>query len=420
MRKDGIILKSVSVDRNIVTYNFEVRGCIKNLFATDKYFIEYAEDMSEVPISILTIPFVSEMLPIIWLSDTVVWVEELDRTYYNCISQVKAAYQRLYEHVSLKGNVVAAKMPQNKVDGNDCVMLFGGGIDSHCTLQRIKQFHPTLITIQGWYHNLDEIIPASTSEIDYTKFVAKQQKVDSICIKSNFAVLVNKPEFDKRFHKILHDSLWSGFQHSMEFISIASAYCFKHNIPTIYIASSIPMGEYEMCGSHVTTDSEFRFATNGQCIHDGSELTRQDKVHVIIENCDKINGKYPLKVCSFNDKNCCDCDKCFRSILGIVAEGGNIENFGFHIEGSLKEHWEKIFKDHGQKFNIRGESSLHWPAIRRRMLENYDNILYKDFADWFMNFDFLSAQKKALKRYYRQNFREILSRKIKQHLTNNG
>ena len=65
------------------------------------------------------------------------------------------------------------------------------------------------------------------------------------------------------------------------------------------------MGEYVHCASYVSTDGEFKFAQYGGCVHDGSELTRQDKAHVIVEHVKKLNRDYPIRVCSFNDKNCC-------------------------------------------------------------------------------------------------------------------
>jgi hypothetical protein len=183
-------------------------------------------------------------------------------------------------------------------------------------------------------------------------------------------------------------------------------------IEKIYIASSVPLGEYVKCASYVTTDSEFKFATIGGCIHDGSELTRQDKINLIVNHTNKTDSDYPIRVCSFNDHNCCACDKCFRSILGIIAAGGDIKKFGFFVETSLKDHFESIMIDKAQTFNIKGESSLHWPAIKKQMIANYDIIEDKEFVDWFLNYDFKKARKKALKNYYRKNYFEIITRKL--------
>lgn len=409
---DGILLKKIDVDGATINYHFEARGKLKKLFNSDCLTIIYTTDVSTVPTSLLTVPFVSIMLPVIWLSNTVLWVKELDYTFYEALERIRSAYQRLYYSTPLQGNVVTAKLTENNIAASEkCCLLFGGGIDCHCTYQRIKEKKPTVINIQGWFTDFSKDSHGAQADIDYTRHFASANGIDCEIIKSNFAILINSESFSREF-KQFKDSLWHGFQHSMAFISISIPVCFKCGINRIYIASSVPMGEYVMCASHVTTDSEFKFATNGTCIHDGSELTRQDKVHVIVSQQKETGGKYPLKVCSFNDHNCCSCDKCFRSILGIVAEGGDISDFGFNLNEKLKNHFEQLMIKNGHTFNIYGESNLHWRAIRKRMKENYDNILYKDFVDWFLTFDFVKARKNALRHYYIHNFFSILRRKV--------
>lgn len=410
---DGILLKNLDVQGNYVSYQFEARGKIKEYLNTDTLFIAYNQDMTSVPKSILTIPFVSSLIPLMWLTNTVMWVEELDRTFYDSIFKVQAAYQRLYYHYELKGNLVPAKLVENTFEPKrESLLLFSGGIDANTTYVRIRQQNPLLFNIQGWYQKLSDLDEAAEADIrDISKF-AERENLDFTYAKSNFAVLINNTVFGKNIQKQLGDSWWHGFQHSMAFISIAIPLAYLKGIPNIYIASSVPMGEYVKCASYVTTDGEFRFANGGKCIHDGSELTRQDKVHILVGYAEQREEDYPIRVCSFNDHNCCACDKCLRSILGITAEGGDIKKYGFYIDGSVKDHFEAIMEDRAQTFNIRGESSLHWPAIKRRMRDNYDNIQDKEFVDWFMSYDFEAARKKALKNYYRKNFFKIVKRKL--------
>ena len=119
-----------------------------------------------------------------------------------------------------------------------------------------------------------------------------------------------------------------------------------------------------------------------------------------------------MRVCSFNDHNCCECEKCFRTVLGIVAEGRNIKDFGFYIDGSLKQHWINVLDKKAGLMSFASEKVLHWPYIRQRMKENYDIIEDKDFVDWFFTFDFDKAKKDGVMKYYRQNFFSIVKRKL--------
>ena len=411
---DGVILRSITVEKNHVEYRFEARGIIKDYFNTDTLFIDYDRDMTDVPKSVMTIPFVASIIPLMWLTNTVMWVEELDRTFYDAVFKIKEAYQRLYYNYELKGNLVPARLTENTyTPEQNSLLLFSGGIDANTTYVRIRDQKPLLFNIQGWYKQRGDNDEAADADIrDITAF-SKREGLNFEYAKSNFAVLVNNDTFDSKIKKKLGDSWWHGFQHSMGFISIAIPVAYLLKIGKIYIASSVPMGEYVKCASYVTTDSEFKFAAVGGCVHDGSELTRQDKVHVLVDYANQREEDYPIRVCSFNDHNCCACDKCFRSILGIIAEGGDIKKYGFIINGSLKEHFESLMKEKAHTFNIKGESRLHWPAIKKRMQDNYEHIEDKEFVDWFLNFDFVDAQKKTLRNYYRKNFFNIIARKLK-------
>ena len=42
------------------------------------------------------------------------------------------------------------------------------------------------------------------------------------------------------------------------------------------------------------------------------------------------------------DHNCCECEKCFRTVLGLVAEAAEVRDYGFHIQKTLKEHWADV------------------------------------------------------------------------------
>lgn len=51
------------------------------------------------------------------------------------------------------------------------------------------------------------------------------------------------------------------------------------------------------------------------------------------------------------------------------------------------------------------------------MKENYNNILYKDLLDWFLDYDFKAQRRKALLKYRVIKFFPILKRKISTKLS---
>jgi hypothetical protein len=413
---DGIILKNVTVRGGHVEYHFHVTGILQQYFTTDTLFLDYIEDVTNVPISILVAPFVASIIPLMWATNTVMWVEEIDQTFYNSIHRVQEAYQRLYSHYPLKGNLIAARFTENCLNvRKDAMLLFSGGLDANCSYVRIHDKKPLLLNIQGWYKKLSDTDIAADADIRDIGAFAKREGIDFTYAKSNFAVLVREDLWTKNIRPKFGDSWWHGFQHSMAFITIAMPLAYKHGIQHIYIASSVPMGEFCMCASHVTTDSEFRYAGVGRCIHDGSELARQDKVRVVVGYQRQSNKPYPMRVCSFNDKNCCECEKCFRTVLGLVGEAADVNDFGFYTDKPLKEHWEDVMYRRAGLMSFKSERVLHWPYIIPRMKANYDKMTaeQQEFVDWFLSFDFVKAKREGLLRYYRKNFFSILKRKLK-------
>lgn len=412
---DGVLLNSITVEGGHVEYKFKVTGQLIPYFTTDTFFIDYQEDMSGVPESILAAPFVASILPLMWATNTVMWVRELDQSFYDSIIKVKDAYQRLYSHFPLKGNIIPANFIDNELEAKrEALLLFSGGLDANCSYVRIREQNPLLFNIQGWYNTLSRVDKAAEADIRDTGNFAKREGRDFSFAKSNFAVVVKESLWQKNIRPKFGDSWWHGFQHSMAFISISIPLAYKHGIKKIYIASSVPMGEFCMCASHVTTDSEFRYAGIGKCVHDGSELVRQDKVRVVVDYQRQTGAPYPMRVCSFHDHNCCECEKCFRTVLGLVAEAADLKDFGFATEKPLKEHWEEVMHRRSGLMSFRSERVLHWPYIIPRMKANYDKMTQeqKEFVDWFLTFDFEKEQKISRFNYYRRNILSILKRKL--------
>ena len=416
MKNLDIILTEIERKEHLVYFHFTVSPEIEKYFATKTLFIEYDRDVTDVPDSILAIPFVSSLLAVSGVLDCNLWVREIDKTFYDCVSRIRQGYREIYDHIPLKGRFAPAIVVRNtlkvpELSATKALLLFSGGADCQATFIRNMAKSPMLCNIQGWYKSLDDEDKAADADWRDIKAFASEYQVPTCFVRSNFARVINN-EFDKKYAKVIGDNLWHGFLHSMAFIGIAIPVAYQAGIQEIMIASSLTIGLNFYCASNLTTDGEFRYAEDGFVTHDGFELNRQGKMVVIVKYQQTMGKPFFMRVCSFNDHNCCECEKCFRTILGIIAEGGNIKDFGFNVEGSLKQHWEKVLYRRAGLMSFKSEKFIHWPHIKKKMLENYDRIEDKEFVDWFLSFDFDKAKRQGLIRYYRQNFFSILKRKL--------
>lgn len=80
-----------------------------------------------------------------------------------------------------------------------------------------------------------------------------------------------------------------------------------------------------------------------------------------------------------------------------MAEAADVSNFDFHHNGTLKQHWKGVLQKKGGLMGFKNERISHWPYIIARMKENYNKMTaeQQEFVDWFLNFDFDKAKKRA-------------------------
>ena len=410
---ENIILEEIIIRQNTVYYNISCSPELDGYFRSKQLFIEYPEDMTNVPKSILAIPFIATFLGISWLENTNLYVDELDSTYYYSLREVRASFQDMYYRASLRGRVVPCKIVENYIPkSKDSLLLFGGGVDAHCSFHRHQDEVSHIMNIQGFLPAIEASDSAADADRDHCADFANRMHVQLDYVRSNFAAIVNFQLFNKRFFKILGDQWWHGIQHAMAFIAISIPLAYKYGISNLIIASSCTKGRQRPCGSFITTDSAFRYATSGNVLHDAFELNRQQKMKVIVDYQRTSGEPYPLKVCSFNDRNCCECEKCFRTIIEIIAEGGRIQDFGFPIDTSLVAFYQDVMDRRLGLWGMAFEREIYWKDTQKRMKENYANVQEKEFVDWFLAYDFDKEQKRSRMKYYRQNFFSILRRKL--------
>ena len=130
--RNKIVLDKISVNNKVVIYDYHTSDKLDKFFNTQRMFIQYEEDVADIPLSILTIPFVNTMAGFSWLSDSMLFVDEIDTTYYESFKQLKRAYGALH-HVALNGMFVPSRIVTNVMDNNtnQSMRVFGGGVDCH-------------------------------------------------------------------------------------------------------------------------------------------------------------------------------------------------------------------------------------------------------------------------------------------------
>ena len=409
---ETIWIKSIEVDENCVTYHFDIStGLVRYFNSKREMFVEFGFDISNVPKSVLAVPILSNIMQFAWLFDCLVWIEEVDRQFYECLPRIKRSFQEMYRDYSFGGSLIAAKVIENKyLIEKESALLFTGGVDATTTFLRIRDTYPILIDTFGWCADKGDESRVFKADISAINRFAEENHVQAEYIKSNFATFIKTEIVNKFLNKRLHNSWWFGFQHSLAFLGVASIVAFYYHVRTVYIGSSYTFGQAVNCVSDPRIDREFAVASCN-VVHDAYELSRQEKIRTIVDARKKSELRINLRVCSFKEENCNQCEKCFRTMIGIVAEGGNVNDYGFHIEGSFCEALKTFLKNNVKELD--NDHIVFWQDVIARMSENYNELSDKETVDNLITFDFEEEKKRGLWRYYRENFFSIIKRKLK-------
>lgn len=360
----------ISKKGNLIEYAYEAEGKWRELLKLEKkMFIQYDINIENVPDSIAIIPLLCNILPISWVFNLKIRIDTIDKEFYECIPELKKGYLDMYPNIEMLGEMETGNITENYYEPIENATLFSGGVDAFNTLFKHIEEKPILTTIWGADVTLaDEVGWGNVKKL--TKSVANTYGLDSSFIKSNFRSFLNYINLWQGIHKQVKGEWWHEFQHGIGILGLVAPIAYINKYKNLYIASSFTIEDKgkTTCASDPTIDNYLRFA-NCKVVHDGYEYNRQDKIHNICEYMKKKQiNEIQLRVCweSSGGENCCQCEKCYRTILGIIAEKQNPQNYGLNI---TEEQRKRMMRELPRiaKYN----PWRQYKCIQKRFIENY-------------------------------------------------
>lgn len=404
-----ITLTHISAAENNITYDYHVTPGLEKYFNRNTPFmITYTEQginlmLDAAPLAVLAVPFVCSVLPIIWLTNSKLILPELDKDFLECIPNVKKGYESMFPESVFAGEVCPEKITETKAQGNGCAALFSGGLDATQTLVSHLDEKPHLISIWGSDIRFDNE-KGWKAVHDGISETAQRFQLPDVVIRSSFRVFDNENALDNHFSKQLKDSWWHGVKHALALLGHVAPYVYCKGISTVYIASSnCPADGAVRCASNPTTDNHVRYA-GCQVKHDGFEYSRQDKVRNIIDFVNKTGRQITLHACwqSQSGSNCCHCEKCYRTMAGIIAEGADPIRFGFNDSDHTLPDMRSYLVE--RKVLTTHLATHHWKHIQDGIYRNQDllkSTKYWKYIKWITKADFYHHETLKMPLLYR-------------------
>ena len=333
-----ICLESTEIGTKIVydyTAPFSIKRYIKS---SEPLFVEVPGDISDVPEEVLTIPFVGIMLTVTMLLDIEIQVPALDRTFYNSISKLETVYQSMYPKSGLRLSVKAksTRLCHYQSSGKK-VLFFTGGVDATSTLTELVEENVELLNIWGGDLRLTD--SDSHEELDYyLSTIQAASGLEYHFIKTNAREMFEENALGDVCLKVLGHSnnhgWWASIAHILSMTTTVAPWAYKQQISQHYIGSSYNPKETATFDSN---NKEFvnsiRYSSAVFSIVD-EKVGRNEKIGKIIQYKEKSGVPIQLKVCWQRQAgvNCSNFEKCYRTIMGILANRGDPNVFGFQVD----------------------------------------------------------------------------------------
>lgn len=248
---------------------------------------------------------------------------------------------------------------------------------------------PTLVNIWGGDLRLTD--EDSHRELaQYLDTITEYLDLDYCFIKTNAREMFREDELgyltSNHVGKFNEYGWWATIAHSLSMASTVIPWTYKKEIRSIYLGSTHAKKEI----SYDANNAELLDAISNEIcsirIADG-DLVRNDKVTKIVRWKQETKAPIQLKVCwrRVAGKNCSSCEKCYRTILNILSNHGDPNEFGFEVDANVLLGIKKCLETHRV-------GTAFWKPIQDAFLTEKEYWRTKYEISWILDVKFNSMK----------------------------
>ncbi|MGK7879310.1 MAG: hypothetical protein AB4060_04315 [Crocosphaera sp.] len=382
----NFLIKNLICENN--SLKIQANDDFRAKYLTDDFIVEYCNDVkvNDLDYTFLTIPFILNVIPIVWLSGNEYYIESMDAQLSESLKKIHNSFQVMYPNVDWTGKLIAENYLDSKSSvTHDCTgVLFTGGVDSTFTSLESSEENQLLITV----FSLKNVIKNKIGCLNLQKKLlsyGQERGYSNTFIKSNFRDFLKTQYLGSIVPDI---SIWWGqVQCDLGLAGLLTPLLINKNCGKLLI----PAGEAKKnWGSHPSISNNI-YWTGFSAKLNGYEYSRHEKIQRIIEMRIQRNlENLTLRVCDYIEDqkdaaNCCKCGKCLRTMTALLIEGENIEDYGFNI--STAKAIEQIKLGYTKDIRSDGRFSI-WQSLQARAKEilssemNDNTRKIKSFLSW--------------------------------------
>lgn len=325
-----------------MTFQASFNDSIAPYFRTDTLKISYDAALEGIDPGIAVIPFLATVVTIAWAVGADIEVPIVDQRFVNSVEAVGRVMKSWYPRLPFSTQIRAARVQTTKDESAVHEgLLYSGGLDSTASLIRHLDSRPTLIMILGTPDLAADQVEFHQMFLARVLPFVEQLNLKLHLVRSSMLNLINLERLDHEFGSALRGYWWESIGHGLMLLGTCAPLTATEGITTLRIAASRVERFEEPWGSNPATDEKLAWGQTS-VVHDSHDISRQQKIDSLIAPfLRRTSGTLPLRVCGSTKSrdrlarqalNCGRCEKCVRTIVGLLAGGIDPKSCGFDME----------------------------------------------------------------------------------------
>jgi len=293
--------------------------------------VQYDAPVEDVDPGIAAIPFVTTVLTVAWATGCTIELPVLDQRFLNSMESVRQVMKSWYPGLPFSGGIKSDTVSQTgKTATNREGLLYSGGLDSTASLIRCLDVKPVPILVIGTPDLPSSQIDFHRMFLDEVRPFVERLGLNLHVAQSTMLEMVNLDALNSDFGELLGGYWWESVSHGLMLLGACAPLTFTEGIGTLRIAASRTGQFEEPWGSNPEVDEKVAWGATS-VVHDSHDISRQQKIDSLIAPfLRKEVSVLPLRVCGSTKSkerlarktlNCGRCEKCTRTIVGLLAVG---------------------------------------------------------------------------------------------------
>ncbi len=371
----------------------------------DRISVQYDIEVDSVDSSIMNIPAVAALVPVAWATGADIYVEAIDADYLDSLARVKAVFGRWFPQFSFSTVIDAPRIVRNKCEHSRKALLFSGGIGSMTSFLRNKGSCPALINVWGADHPSEE----QNEEKRFIQWKDKYLSCDFAgseihFVRTNIGSVINNKLLTDDFVKehIKDADWWQTTSHGLIYTGLSAPITMAKGAATLLVASSFTRDCSLPHGSHLFNFADVRWAGT-KVTYDSSDLSRQQKIRTQLSGNQEYYRYIHVCPLSFDRvHNCSICEKCWRTIVGLIMEGIDPNRCNFKVRRGILDCAKEILMNGWMHLDY--DETILWKDLQVHIPDHIADNSYgaRPFLEWLKGFDFPNYQ------YHRDRGTELI------------